>query len=156
MDVSQVADRLAIQDLVDGYADAADRRDPVAFAALFLPDATLTIVRDGAEPSVHTGREQLARIPEMLGRYPLTLHVVTNHHCTIDGGRGPRWRHLPGPPPDPRRRRHHRPGAPHPLPRHLRPHAGRVADRRPRGTHPLDLDRAGHRHLAALSARPIH
>ena len=85
MDVTQVADRLAIHDLVDGYADAADRRDPVAFAGLFLPDASLTVVRDGADPSVHAGREQLARIPELLGRYPLTLHVVTNHHCSIDG-----------------------------------------------------------------------
>ncbi len=85
MDAAAVADRLALEDLVDGYADAADRRDAVAFAALFLPDATLTIVRAGAEPSVHSGHEQLARIPEMLRRYPLTLHVVTNHHGTIDG-----------------------------------------------------------------------
>jgi len=85
MDVAQVADRLALSDLADGYADAADRRDPVAFAALFLPHATLTVVRDGAEPSVHTGHTQLARIPEVLGRYRQTLHVVTNHHATIKG-----------------------------------------------------------------------
>ncbi|MGZ4683125.1 MAG: nuclear transport factor 2 family protein [Acidimicrobiales bacterium] len=85
MDAAAVADRLALSDLADGYAAAADRRDGVAFAALFLPEATLTIVRDGAEPSVHTGHEQLARIPEMLRRYRLTLHVVTNHQCTIDG-----------------------------------------------------------------------
>ena len=85
MDVDQLADRAAIQALCDGYADAADRRDPVAFVDLFLPDATLTVVREGSEPSTYVGRERLAEIPALLGRYPITLHVVTNHHCTIDG-----------------------------------------------------------------------
>jgi len=84
MDATQLADRLAIHDLSDGYADATDRRDPVAFAALFLPDATLSIIRDGAEPSVYAGHERLAEIPRLLERYRLTLHVVTNHHCSID------------------------------------------------------------------------
>ena len=145
MDVAQVADRLALSDLADGYADAADRRDPVAFAALFLPHATLTIVRDGAEPSVHTGHDQLARIPEMLGRYRQTLHVVTNHHVTDQGRPGQGPGPLPGPPPRRRRRGHHRPGAQHPLPRHLLPDRGRLADRDARGAHPLDRDPAGRR-----------
>ena len=34
---------------------------------------------------MHTGHEQLARIPEMLGRYRDTLHVVTNHHVHRQG-----------------------------------------------------------------------
>ena len=37
MDVSRSPIGWPSTDLVDGYADAADRHDPVAFAALFLP-----------------------------------------------------------------------------------------------------------------------
>jgi uncharacterized protein (TIGR02246 family) len=84
MDHEPIADRLAIHELSDRYADAADRRDAVAFAGLFLPDATLTVVR-GGDTSVYEGRDQIATIPGRLDRYRLTLHVVTNHHCRIDG-----------------------------------------------------------------------
>jgi hypothetical protein len=85
MEDPSIADRLAIHQLSDGYADAADRRDPVAFSDLFLPDATLSVLRGGADPSSYVGRDQIAAIPRMLERYRLTLHVVTNHHCSVDG-----------------------------------------------------------------------
>jgi hypothetical protein len=84
MDDAELADRLAIHRLSDAYADAADRRDAVAFSGLFLPDATLQVIRDGAEPSTFVGHDRLAEIPAMLARYRTTLHVVTNHHCTLD------------------------------------------------------------------------
>ena len=85
MDTSEVADRLALHDLVVAYASTADRRDVAAFAALFLPDATLTARRGNGEPGIYTGTERLAEIPERLGRYTETFHVVTNHVCQVDG-----------------------------------------------------------------------
>jgi SnoaL-like domain len=85
MHTSEVADRLALQDLVIAYASAADRRDVAGFTALFLPDATLTARRGDGEASAYAGTERLAEVPQRLSRYHQTFHVVTNHRCEIDG-----------------------------------------------------------------------
>jgi ketosteroid isomerase-like protein len=79
------SDQLALRDLVDAYAAAADARDADAFTALFLPDATLSAHRGDEDPGVYAGTARLAEIPQRLGRYRLTFHVVTNHHFEIDG-----------------------------------------------------------------------
>ena len=85
MDTSEVADRLALHDLVIAYATTADRRDASGFTALFLPDATLTARRGAGEPAVYAGTDRLAEIPARLSRYDETFHVVTNHQCQLDG-----------------------------------------------------------------------
>ncbi len=79
------ADRQVLRALVDAYAAAADTRDVERFVSLFLPDATLSAHRGEDEPAVYTGAARLAEIPERLGRYRHTLHVVGHHWCDIDG-----------------------------------------------------------------------
>ena len=79
-------DRTALRALVEAYSFAADRRDPEAFAALFSEDATLTIHdAGGADARSYAGRAALAEVPQRLGRYDRTLHLVHNHDVHIDG-----------------------------------------------------------------------
>src|SRR4051794_8802952 len=85
MDAAEVADRLALQALAVGYATTADARDAAGFAALFLPDATLTARRGDGPAAAYVGHERLAEIPERLSRYDETFHVVTNHRGEVDG-----------------------------------------------------------------------
>ncbi len=87
MHSATVADRLALHDLVVAYASMADRRDASGFTDLFLPNATLTARRGDGERAVYRGTAQLAEIPERLGRYDQTFHVVTNDYAEIDGDR---------------------------------------------------------------------
>jgi hypothetical protein len=63
--------------LVPAYAAAVDRRDLDALRELFLPDATLTVRRGGAEPEIHRGHEGLAAVIEMLQGFEATLHEVS-------------------------------------------------------------------------------
>ena len=88
MDLDLVIARLELRDLIDGYARAADRRDRVAFEALFLPDATLTVHRPGAEPHTYRGSGHIGEIVPQLERYASTFHLVANHWCVVDRGRG--------------------------------------------------------------------
>jgi hypothetical protein len=85
MDTATVADRLALHDLVIAYAARADRRDATGFTDLFLPDARLTARRGDGEPTVYRGTDRLAGIPQLLGRYDQTFHVVTNDDAEVDG-----------------------------------------------------------------------
>ena len=64
--------------LVGAYATAVDARDLAALRALFLPDATLSVRRGGAEPEVHRGHEGLAGVMEALAPFDLTLHEVSS------------------------------------------------------------------------------
>jgi hypothetical protein len=80
-------DRLELRDLVDAYARAADRRDRVAFESLFLPDATLTVVRPDADPHTYEGASAIGEIVPNLGRYTRTFHLVANHWCSVRGSR---------------------------------------------------------------------
>ena len=83
MDPDRAIDRIELRDLVDGYARAADRGDRVAFEALFEPDATVTILRAGAEPFTYHGAHELGEIVPKLGRYLRTFHLVGSHWCTV-------------------------------------------------------------------------
>jgi ketosteroid isomerase-like protein len=85
MDPARVADRSELRDLVFGYARAADRGDRSALEALFLPDATLTVRRPGADPHTYEGAAALGEIVPRLGRYARTFHLVANHWCEVSG-----------------------------------------------------------------------
>ncbi|MCF2525761.1 nuclear transport factor 2 family protein [Yinghuangia soli] len=83
-----IADRLALRDLVETYAQGADRRRPEQVASLFLPEGRLVVERDpGAEPIVRTGPAQIAKAMTGLDRYIATMHVVANQLVAIDGDR---------------------------------------------------------------------
>ena len=70
--------------LVDGYAVAADERDADAFAALFTPDATLTVLVDGEQRGRYAGADEIGTVPAKLARYRRTLHLVSTHHSVVD------------------------------------------------------------------------
>ena len=71
----EAADRLAIRELVDAYADCADRRDAKGQMALFAPDTHFVVYMDAksAIPSQELrGRESLAPVFEDLNNYKTT------------------------------------------------------------------------------------
>ena len=92
LDLQDLADRLAIRQLVDDYARAADRVDGEAAAGLFAPDGVLRIFNRGTDEPVRerAGREAIATAFAGLSRYEVTLHVVANHYVEIgvDTGTG--------------------------------------------------------------------
>ncbi|MEV4810988.1 nuclear transport factor 2 family protein [Micromonospora avicenniae] len=87
----QLADRLAIRDLVDAYAHLADRRDAQGQAALFSDDARVAVYDgepDSTEPAqVLTGREDLAAAFGSLRSYDKTTHFNGQSTVTLDGDR---------------------------------------------------------------------
>jgi hypothetical protein len=86
-DSEYLLDRLAIRDLVDGYAFRVDSDDPGSASELFTADGELRIFERGRREPVRerTGREAIAAAMGGLDRYDTTLHVVGNHRVDIDG-----------------------------------------------------------------------
>jgi SnoaL-like protein len=106
---TEAADRLAIRELVEGYAHCADRRDAKGQMALFTPDTHFVVYMNAKDPTpsqeLHT-RDGLAPVFDDLNKYAATMHFVgqstiltlTNdratgeaytlaHHLTIDGAK---------------------------------------------------------------------
>ena len=106
---SEVADRLAIRELVEAYAHCADRRDAEAQMSLFTPDTHFVVYMNAKDPKpsqeLHS-REALAPVFADLNKYAATMHFVGQstiltltgdratgetytlaHHLTIDGGK---------------------------------------------------------------------
>ncbi|TYB91598.1 nuclear transport factor 2 family protein [Micromonospora sp. WP24] len=87
----QLADRLAIRELVDSYAHLADRRDAQGQAALFTDDARVAVYDgepDLTEPAqVLTGRKDLAAAFGSLRNYDKTTHLNGQSSVTLDGDR---------------------------------------------------------------------
>ena len=78
-------DRLALRDLVEAYARAADTRDATLVRACFVDGGTLTVHWLGRDPSTMVMPDDAERIPQGLARYDRTMHFVGNHHAVIDG-----------------------------------------------------------------------
>ncbi len=106
---SEAADRLAIRELVEAYADCADRRDAAGQMALFTPDTHFVVYMDARDqtPSqeLHS-REALTPVFAALNQYQATMHFVGQstiaslttdratgqayclaHHLTLEGER---------------------------------------------------------------------
>ena len=106
---TEAADRLAIRELVEGYAHCADRRDAKGQMALFTPDTHFVVYMNAKDPTpsqeLHS-REALAPVFDDLNKYAATMHFVgqstiltlTNdratgeaytiaHHLTVDGAK---------------------------------------------------------------------
>jgi ketosteroid isomerase-like protein len=104
----EVADRLAIRELVEAYTHCADRRDAKGQMALFTADAHFVVHMDAKDPKpsmeLHS-REALAPVFADLNKYAATMHLLGQttiltltgdrgtgetycmpHHLTIDGG----------------------------------------------------------------------
>jgi len=86
-------DERAIKDelrsLAEQYARGVDRRDDVqGFVDLFLPDGVISVhdPSDSDEPREIRGHERLARIPEVIKRYPKTFHLLGQSTYDIGDG----------------------------------------------------------------------
>jgi hypothetical protein len=87
---TELADRLAIRELVDAYAHCADRRDAEGQKSLFSEDTHFVVYMDGqgTEPTqVLDGREALTPVFDDLNRYQATMHFNGQSTIALDGDR---------------------------------------------------------------------
>lgn len=87
---TELADRLAIRELVDSYAHCADRRDADGQKSLFTEDTHFLVYMDGegTEPTQElTGREALTPVFADLNRYQATMHFNGQSTAALDGDR---------------------------------------------------------------------
>jgi hypothetical protein len=79
MSPNEVADRLAIRELVEAYAHRADRRDAKGQMALFTEDTHFVVYMNAKDPTpsqeLHA-REALALVFAELNKYDTTTHFV--------------------------------------------------------------------------------
>lgn len=86
----EVADRLAIRELIDAYAHCADRRDAKGQMALFTADSRFLVFMDAtaAEPTQELhGLESLAPVFDDLNQYVATMHFNGQSTVSLDGDR---------------------------------------------------------------------
>jgi len=106
---AEVADRLAIRELVEAYAHCADRRDAKGQMSLFTAGTHFVVYMNAKDPTpsqeLHS-REALAPVFADLNKYDATTHFVGQstiftltkdratgeayclaHHVTVDGGK---------------------------------------------------------------------
>src|SRR5271156_4389701 len=106
---AEVADRLAIRELVEAYAHCADRRDAKGQMSLFTVGTHFVVYMNAKDPTpsqeLHS-REALAPVFADLNKYDATTHFVGQstiftmtkdratgeayclaHHVTVDGGK---------------------------------------------------------------------
>jgi hypothetical protein len=87
---TEMADRVAIRELVDAYARCADRRDADGQKALFTEDTRFVVYMDGdgTEPTQElTGREALTPVFDNLNTYEATTHFNGQSTIALDGHR---------------------------------------------------------------------
>ncbi len=81
-------DHAALLALSVAYAAAADARDGEAFAGLFVEEGELVVPRyptDLAPVITRSGPNALRQVAEMLRRYDLTFHQVSNARFDVQG-----------------------------------------------------------------------
>src|ERR1700757_2232027 len=75
----EAADRLAIRELVEGYARCADRRDAKGQMALFTEDTRFVVYMNAKDPApsqeLHS-RAALAPVFAELNKYDATTHFI--------------------------------------------------------------------------------
>jgi hypothetical protein len=99
---TELADRLAIRELVDAYAHCADCRDAHGQKSLFTEDTHFVVYMDGqgSEPTqVLDGREALTPVFDDLNNYQATMHFNGQSTIALDGDRatGRELLHRPSP-----------------------------------------------------------
>jgi ketosteroid isomerase-like protein len=105
----EAADRLAIRELVEGYAHCADRRDAKGQMSLFTQDTHFVVFMNAKDPKPSMdlcSRDALAPVFADLNKYDATTHFVGQstiftlsgdratgeayciaHHVSSDGGK---------------------------------------------------------------------
>jgi ketosteroid isomerase-like protein len=82
------AERRELHELVEQYAQAVDRADGAAVAALFAEDGVLALwmdPRSDKQTGERAGRAQIAKVGESLRRYVATHHTISSHSSAVDG-----------------------------------------------------------------------
>ena len=90
LSMREVADRLAIRELVDAYAYCADRRDAAGQMSLFTEDTNFLVYMDSSDPSPTQhlrGRAALAPVFDELNMYQATMHFNGQSTTAVDGDR---------------------------------------------------------------------
>lgn len=88
----EAADRLAIRELIEGYAHCADRRDAKGQMAHFTPDTHFVVYMNAKDPmpsmDLHS-RESLAPVFADLNQNSATMHLLGQTTIlTLTSGRG--------------------------------------------------------------------
>lgn len=82
MDITTIADRMEVTDVLNRYATACDTRDWALFDRIFMPD----IEANYGGPNVFNNRGAVVEmIRSMLGGCGPTQHMLSNYRITIDG-----------------------------------------------------------------------
>jgi len=88
----EVADRLAIRELVEAYAHCADRRDAKGQMALFTEDTHFVVYMNAKDPTPSQelrSRDALAPVFADLNQYAATMHFLGQTTIlTLTGERG--------------------------------------------------------------------
>ena len=87
---TEVADRAAIRELLDAYAQSADRRDVNGQKRLFTEDTHFVVYMDrqGSDPAhALDGRGGLTPVFDDLNRYQATQHFNGQSTVELDGDR---------------------------------------------------------------------
>jgi len=82
------AESRELHELVERYAQAVDRADGAAVAALFAEDGVLATWMDptsGTPTGEHAGRSAISTAIDGLSRYVATHHTISSHTTTFDG-----------------------------------------------------------------------
>jgi len=82
------AERRELHDLVERYAQAVDRADGAAVAALFAEDGVLALWTNAGsdeQTGEMVGPEQIATVGDSLRRYVATHHTISSHTSVVDG-----------------------------------------------------------------------
>ena len=82
------AERRELHELVEHYAQAVDRGDGAAVAALFTEDGVLELWMDpgSTDPTgERAGRPAIAAAVDGIGRYVATHHTISSHSSVVDG-----------------------------------------------------------------------
>lgn len=83
MTLQQIADRIEIDDVLTRYAAALDAKDWDLFSTCFTPDAAIDYTAAGGIKG--TLSEVRAWLAEVMVRFPMTQHLVTNRSVHVDG-----------------------------------------------------------------------
>ena len=90
LSLDEVADKLAIRELVDAYAYCADRRDAGGQMGLFAEDTDFLVFMDSCSPTPTQhlrGRNALAPVFDDLNQYIATMHFNGQSTTVLDGDR---------------------------------------------------------------------
>ena len=81
--LAQIADRLAIEDLLTRYCVAIDTRDWELLDTIFVPDAFVDYTSSGGVKGPYP--EVRAWLADVLPRFAMSQHLVTNKQISISG-----------------------------------------------------------------------